>query len=412
MSKTNQTQDFTLEQFKKIETGEIKAQDFIQSNDFDSSSTDAYTQALEAKILEGESNARFTGKNQYKEQFTRALYQELGITRPAEAKIEVLNKEEREQFANQTVLSTASSGVPVGGIIATNINPLLDDLFYDNSIINEITTFADGKDKENVTDITNERTGQTGDEQDTGTANTNSTIEYTLNPLQTRIFDTMTQTLLLQEIENPTQSAIEIAKMVRACMNQAEVLVFGDKMTSPIIGAKGVFYPVLNAFASSGSNRGALSVTFVTTAGTRPTNHIDAINYVVGQLPIYSKSDAMKYKVYMNFKTFVKLTRVVDGMGRYYYDSASNSFPSLLCDPRIRIVNTGTIADDDFVVGDFTKVVGKRLRGLKIQQRVVSNAVREVWVDTYMDATLRFAYKATATKNAFRYATLKVDYTV
>ena len=287
----------------------------------------------------------------------------------------------------------------------------MDKYFYDNSILSDVTILPFSEDTETITDITNERTATASDELSGDAYEDNTTVVDQITP-SIRISEIQEISLKLKEIMNPVNTATLMAKMMRAIKNQIETMIIGS-VGSATNGAN-QFYSILNNLGSTGTNRGSTAFTLSVTPGTRPVNHIDAINSAMANLPIFSAEDAGQYKVCCNWATGVKLMRVLDANNQYYYDYDSKTFKSLLTGGEVRIVNSSSLADDVIGIWPLKQVIVKMSRGFEIQTRVASlqSNKMEVCIDTYADATLSMAYKATPSKNGFRHITLKSDYTV
>lgn len=404
--------DYLVEKFNSIETGETSAESLINSKDFANyTGPDAFRVGIEAKMIENQPKnaaAKAGIKNSYAEAFQQAFYSELGIE--ATQDISILDKDEREAFA-QSILASGGGYTQQTGMIATNINPLLDDLFYNNSILADVTKWPDGEEKEDVTDITNERTAVQGAESQTGTPADNTTVSETLDPSNVSFIDVHDLSRLFKLVENPVNAGIRTAKMLRAIMIQAETAIIGSA-ASDTRGAN-QFYSILNNKASTGTNKGSLALTLSIVAGVRPVNHIDAINHAMSlHSGVFAPEDAKRYTPVVNYATWMRLVRTLDANNLPYYDATTDSFPQLVCKPKPRVVSTA-LANDVVGLWDLSKYMVKKLAPIQLQS--VFNPQTMQWrtyMEAYMDGTMRMAYKATPTKNAFRHFSLKTDYTV
>jgi hypothetical protein len=203
-----------------------------------------------------------------------------------------------------------------------------------------------------------------------------------------------------------------LAKMMRSVKNQLEAMIIGA--TGSATNGALQFYSILNNLPPSGTNRGSIAFTLPTTGSNKPLHHIDAINVTLGELPISSPEDAQLFTPVVNWKTFIKLMRVTDTTNQYFYDYETKTFKSLLTGGSVRVVANTSLPDDVVGIWDLSNVQLKMLRGFEIKTRISSlaNNKLEIYIDTYADAGLSMAYKATPTKNGFRHITLKADYSV
>lgn len=412
-----QRQEYLVEQFNKIENADYsKTKETLESfisqeiRNYQGghSQGDMFLSSIEACLIAGEKGLR----NEYKETFNRTLNSKLGLKKKNGfyLEAEVLSKEEQvvaEQFAQS--VQTATGGVILGGQLRTNVSNLIDKYFYNNSILADVTVMPYGEDTETITDYTNERIALASDEMNGDAFEDNTTISDTITP-SIRISDIQEISLKLKEVMNPVNSATQLAKMLRAVKNQIETMIIGNLAT----GTNGTnqFFSIMNSQTAIGSNRGSIAVVLPIALGVRPANHIDAINVAAGELPIFSAEDASQFKVCTNWRTAIKLMRVMDTTNQYYYDYDTKTFKSLLTGGEIRIVNSTSLADDLIGIWDLKSVIVKMSRGFEIQTRIASLQTNkmEICIDTYADATISMAYKAIPLKNGFRHITLKADY--
>ncbi len=395
--------DFLVETFSSLENGALSLNEvknrIINRNDVD----DKFTALIEAQIVAHETKHG----NGYLEAFNDVISSEFDL--PATKRIEVLSKDEfeavKEDFA-QTVNTTSGGFVALPQIAKTNFTNLLDDIFYESSILADCTLYPDGPDNEEVRVVTNTRSAVTGNETVAGVYADNTVDAETLNPNRVRIVDVQEVTRNFQETSNAVDSGTMVNMMLRSCINQAETNLVGAVATAVPAGRDGVVYPILNALASTGTNKGALVVPLVTVG---VTNHVDAINYLTGQLPVYDLSDLDKYKVYGNWFTINTILRTLDANTQYYFDKETKQIKSVLIDAAMKILSA--TPNYRILVANMKRMRVKRLRAIKFESRISSlkDNKAELCVDTFLDALPTFAYKAIPTKNEFRTAVLEAD---
>ncbi len=406
---------YLIESFNKIEEAPINEtkevlEIFLNENIRDQNHGDILVSSIEACMIAGQKGLR----NEYQEIFNKTLNSKLGLEKDSKSylEVQVLTTEDRktaEHFA-QTV-QTATGGNILGGQLRTNIAYVIDKYFYNNSILADVTVMPYGEDTETVTDVTNIRVATATDELTGDVYEDNVSVVDTITP-SIRISDSIEMSLKLREVMNPVNTATIIAKMLRTVSNQIESMIIGA--VGSATNGTNQFYSILNNLAPISTNRGSITVTLPIAAGARPLNHIDAINLVAGQLPIYSAQDALKFTVCCNWATMNKLIRVADSTNQFYYNFETKTFTNLLTGGTARIVNNSSLPNDVVGIWDLSGVIVKLSRPFQIQSRISSLRDNrfEMVIDSYADATLSMAYKAIPLKNGFRDFTLKADYSL
>lgn len=388
-----------LELFGKIENGEINPHELSLEKLKNRGFENPYMDLLESKILFSELKG-----DSFKETFERTLSKELGFEKTVE--IKTLNSKERELQAEKFTQSVSSvSGTVQGGLQATMLYPLLDKYFYDNSIMNEVTLADMDANSLTVTDLTNERVGNSSDELATTTGTDNTTLADTITP-NIRVWDKHEVSRYFLEVEGASAQAIRLAKMVRGVKNRIENMIIGDSGAST--NGANQFWSIMNNQPNTGSNRGSIALTLPLSNQIR--NHVDAVNFAVSQLPVFDASDFSKQNAFCNSRTAFKIMRTLDANNQYYFDMTSKSTKNLLTGGGFRIVNA--LPDDVVLVGDIKNYILKMLRMPRIGIFEKSSESIEIFMDTYADGTPSMAYKANSNKNGFRHFTLKTDYNV
>lgn len=389
---------------QSVKKGEKTVETFMAGLNPDQVDGNVVTAGLEAKILTG--NGAF-GRNQFLEAFNKSRQRALGLSGEKYEKfaVQTLNdeekqvlKEEAEKFS-QTSNDTGAGLTQITSLVETNLLPVMDKYFYNTPLMQAATVLPDGSDKVDVRDITNDRTGEAQNETDTLTQADDTVVVDTLDPRKVRIANSKNITWLLEELGDPTTAGAMVGRMERAINRKIEDLVIGAAATDTD-GAE-QFYAIFNSKAASGTNRGSNAVTLLD-AG--PVDHISAINFLLGSLPLHSMEEVRNQTVAMNWVTFATKVNLVRD---------ANNLPI----PLNTISNGGNImimeeiANDVVLVGDLSNVVLKFLRRPRFRTRIVDDNYIRLIYDTYGDGTIRFAYKNTATKNGFRHGTLLADYT-
>ncbi|MGL6337558.1 MAG: hypothetical protein ACRC80_00270 [Waterburya sp.] len=352
---------------------------------------------LEAKMIE--SSEDWGGS--YREQFSRALSSVLGVD-PTKYNVEVLTEDEQaaaETFA-QTAYATGGGNTPLTGLIATNITPLMDKYFYDSPIMKEITILQLGIGDVKVTDIINDRLATAGNETQAPAAVDNTESVDTLSP-SINIQDQFDFSYLLNEINDPVTMAMKTGKQMRGVRNKADSMIIGD----PALATNGAnqFWSILNNQPATGSNRGSLAIPVI---GVGVANHVDAINYTFGQMPMFDAASVKGLAVIGNWASINRVMRTTDANNQYYYDSATDSVRSLQNGGKL-IINPFMPAN---IIGcwDLRNVQLKMVSLPRFRTFLGKNMITLI-CEMNCDAGIGMAYKATPTKNGFRHFTLETD---
>lgn len=373
----------TVEQFsKKIERQDLQGE--------------VLTTMMEAKALESQTSIG----NKWVEQFNYTRSKALGI----QDKMEVFSSEEQKELAKQAETFSQSvsdtNGTVMSGIIATNLQPLMEKYFYDSPLLSRVDRLAQNSDAEKVTDITNDRTADADLELASKTATDDTTVVDTIQP-DIRINDKKEISHLLNEVLNPRDAALNLARMERAVRNKIDSMIIGA--TGSDTDGAGEFYSILNSKASTGTLRGSLAVTVT---GVNINGHVDAINYVVGELPLYDASEVSNIAVVADWETVNRIMRDADSNNQYYFDMQTRTSRHLLTGSELLIVDS--MPADTVGVFDLFNYKLKLLRAPRMFSFIDADKITMVY-DTYADGTPTFAYKATPTKNGFRHFTIETD---
>lgn len=405
-------------------TGSSKVEDMLNKIDISKVDSNTIISTVEAFAHEQKG---FLGHDSYLERFNKARSRELykgEIQSQAEINsvykpVTILTDDEKEVFQaemekfNQTSNDTGASLTQITSLVSTTLTSAMTKYFYDSPIF-QVSTTQTGVDKLEVRDITNDRSAEGIGETTALTVDTtkdDTVVVDTIDPRKVRIVDNKTISWLLNELGDPTTAGENFGRMERAIRRRYEALVFGTVGTST--DGANQFYAILNNLASSGTNRGSLAVTVnaVGIGGTSANaNHVDAINYVVSQMPLDGDVSVGQVTVCCNFATKMKIMRTLDANNNYYFDMVTGTTRSLASGIQILVIPS--LPNDTVVVADMSNVLIKSLRAPKLTTRVVDENYIRMTYDTYADATIRFAYKATPTKNGFRHFTLQSNYLV
>lgn len=324
----------------------------------------------------------------------------------------VKTKKNNSEYFNQTSQDTGAGLTQLASIVGTTLLPAMSRYFYDSPIIDLGTKLIEGNSKVEVADIINDRTAEASGETTpltTDITRDDTMVIDTIDPRLVRISDNKTISWLLNELGDPTTAGSMIGRMERSLRRRVELLAFGS-LATPTNGAN-QFYSILNNLAATGVNRGSIPVVVngVGIGGNvANANHIDAINYVIQQMPLDGDVSVSSVSICCNFATKMKIMRTLNGFSQYYFEMASGVTRDLATGEKITVIST--LPNDLVVVADLSNVVFKFLRAPRFTTRIVDdNYVRLVY-DTYGDSTIRFAYKANPAKNGFRHFTLQSNY--
>lgn len=381
-----------------IQKGETTVEKFVSKLDINHIDANVITSAIEGSMIQ--SKGMF-GRNSYVEAFNKARKNALKVSTEGYKEIIVLSEAEKEVFKAETEKFTQTSNdtgaglTQISSLVATSLLPVMQKYFYETPILQLVTT-SEGTDKLEVRDITNNRAAEAIAETTAPTPADDTVVIDTLDPRKVRLIDSKTITWLLQEIGDPTTSGDMIGRMEFAIRKQIEALVIGA--TGSDTDGANQFYSILNSKASSGTNRGSLAVTLT---GVGIVNEIDAINYLLGQLPLDGDQSVATQSVVTNWATKVNVLRSKDANNLYIGEKALFN--------QSGITTISSMANNVVLAGDFSNVVLRLLRAPKLTTRIVDDNTIRLIYDTYGDGTIRFAYKATATKNGFRHGTLETD---
>lgn len=400
MSRENQNNlNVAKDLIQGVQKGETTVEKFVSKLDVNHIDANVITSAVEGKMIEG---TGMFGRNSYVEAFNRARKNALKVSTDGYKDVAMLTSEEKEAFVaetekfTQTSNDTGSGLTQISSLVATSLLPVMQKYFYETPILNLATVLGEGTDKVDVRDVTNNRAGEAQGETDALTAVDDTVVIDTLDPRKVRIADSKEITWLLNELGDPTTSGDMFGRMEFSLRKQIEALVIGAT-ASDTDGAK-QFYSILNSKASSGTNRGSLAVTLT---GVGIVNEIDAINYILGQLPLDGDQSVETQTVLANWATKVNVKRAKDGDNLYIGEQAlfNNS----------GVTTVSVMPANTVLVGDMSNVVLKFLRSPRLTTRIVDDNKIKLVYDTYGDGTIRFAYKGTSTKNGFRHGVLETD---
>lgn len=428
--------NFAAEIIHAGKTGQKKVADIIANMNISQvNDHNIIIAAVEGFALE---NQGFLGQNSYLEAFNKARASELykgeavsqGEVDRLYKPVQMMTREEKEIFQAevkrtesevkrtesfaQSANDTGGSLTQISSLVETTLLPAMTRYFYDSPVLKLANVLPYGRDRVEVRDIINDRLAEAIGETTaltTTTATDDTVVVDTLDPKKIRIVDNKTITWLLNELEDPTLAGKMFGRMERAVRRRVEMLVFGSLATDT--DGANQFYSILNNKASSGTNRGSLAVTVngVGIGGVAANaNHVEAINYVVSQMPLDGDVSVGQVVVCCNFATKMKIMRTLDGNNNYYFDMVTGETRALASG--IQIVVIPSLANDLVVVADLSGVVLKFLRQPKLTTRIVDDNYIRLTYDTYGDGTISFAYKATPTKNGFRHFTLQSNYLV
>jgi len=373
----------------------------------------------------------FLGRGGYLEAFNDAraneLFRGMPISREERNKeykpVSLMTEPEREVFQDEVKITEnfaqtsqdAGAGLTqLASIVGTTLLPAMSRYFYDSPLIELGTKLIDGNSKVEVSDIINDRNAEAGGETTlltTDITRDDTVIIDTIDPRLVRISDNKTISWLLNELGDPTTAGSMIGRMERGLRRRIELLAFGTLATST--NGANQFYSILNNLAATGVNRGSIPVVVngVGIGGnTANANHIDAINYVIQQMPLDGDVSVSSVSICCNFATKMKIMRTLNGFSQYYFEMASGVTRDLATGEKITVIST--LPNDLVVVADLSNIIFKFLRAPKFTTRIVDDNFLRLVYDTYGDSTIRFGYKATPSKNGFRHFTLQNNYLV
>ena len=310
--------------------------------------------------------------------------------------------EELEKIESFAVTRNGEGDATIGNVIQTNILTAMDDLYKKDSILSKIQLITDTNSYqmpefglELEADRVAEEVGSTS-KDDVPRSGDTLTLGNNTNKLRS---GNVVSRLTLESM-NPTDLGIMQARITRSMMKKIEREVFnGTNATGQACG-----------LLVGDSTFGAAPVTFSTVAGTRPINHIDALNYLIQELPAeFDDADLSRYVFALNRRTKNKITRTVDVNNNFYFDQGSQSTTSLL--DGTSFYTSSVIANDVVGLVDLSDYYGLINAMPNIEVRELDNEMFEVKSVCYFDGGIRMAYKDAVEKNAHRVATLKADYT-
>jgi hypothetical protein len=425
MSENNRENlNFCQDLVKAAQTGEKKVKDMLVSIDPNTIGPQTIISTIEAFAHE---NKGFLGQNSYLDAFNKARARELykgeffsqaevdKIYKP----VSILNSDEKEVLQSemekfsQTANDTGTGLTQITSLVSTTLTAAMTKYFYDSPIL-QLCSTTTSTDNLEVRDITNDRSAEATGETTaitTDTTKDDTVVIDTISPKKVRIVDNKTISWLLNELGDPTLAGENFGRMERAIRRRMEALVFGTTGTDT--DGANQFYAILNNKPNTGNNRGSLSVTVngVGIGGSSANaNHVDAINYVVGQLPLDGDVSVGQVTICCNYATKMKIMRTLDANNNYYFDMVTGATRSLASG--IQIVVVSHLPNDLVVVADMSNVMIRVLRPPKLTTRIVDENYVRMTYDTYADGTIRFAYKATPNKNGFRHFTLQNNYLV
>jgi hypothetical protein len=399
MEHLNIAKDFLAQ----VKSGESTVEQFMKKADIGSMKNEAaaaelFMTAIEAKAIESEG----IFGNKYLESFNRTRQQELGITDEVSLltdEEQSLIKDKSEKFA---MTMSDGTGTLQNGIIATNISAQMEKYFYDSNILSAVDLLPAGTASEEITDVTNDRAGENRAELTAPTPVDDTTVVDTLTPAKNgEISDSIVLSDLLWEVQDPRTAALRIARMERALRNRVDANIIGA--TGSSTNGANQFYSILNNLASTGTNRGSLAQA-VTAVGV--TNHIDAINYVLGQINFFNPEDVAGCLVVGNWATVSRVIRTLDANNRYYFDPQTRVCRDLMTGSAIQVNNN--MPANTIGVFDMKNYKVKLAFSPKLKMVEATNG-KTLKYFTAGDGTPTFAYKATATKNGFRHFVIETD---
>lgn len=326
--------------------------------------------------------------------------------------LRALNDNEKEAIQKFATTRNASGDATIGNIIQTNILTAIDDFFAKSTLLSKVQIIRDVESYQ-LPEFADEMTGEQISENASGTPvdstpRTGDTL--TLGQAANKIKRQYKLSELALESLNPTELGIMQARLLRSLERKIEQQIISGTNSNQFCG-------FINALTGADAF-GAIPVTFSTVEGTRPENHVDAIEYMIGELPSdIDDAQVGNYVAVVNRKTKTKIVRTMDVNQRYYFENSTGVVRSL--QSNIVLHTSSNIADDVVLLVDLSKYVVLLKSSPKI---LIEKESGEEWyyitATVYADGGMRMGYKFKADgttpnvdKNAFRVATLKADYT-
>lgn len=326
--------------------------------------------------------------------------------------IRKLSEEDKQNLENFAVSRSGVAEATIGNIIQTNIMTARDDLFRKTSILSKVNVITDTN-SYRIPEFGNEIEADRINENAVGTSKDDVarsgdllTLDGSANKL--KVYNRLTR-LALKSL-SPADLGKMQARLARALMRKIEREIFlGSNANSQACG-------FINT-TTGATAFGALTTTFSTVVGTRPVNHIDALEAIVGDLSgEIDDSDLSKYNYVLNRPTKTKIVRTVDVNNNFYFDSLTESQKSLLSG--ITFYTSSVMSNDVVGLFDLSKYYAliDTMPTLELYERESEEV--DVKLVLHMDGGISMGYKtladgttANTAKNAHRVATLKADYT-
>lgn len=327
--------------------------------------------------------------------------------------LRTLNEEEKEAITKFATTRNTSGDATIGNIIQTNILTAIDDFFAKSTLLSKVQIIKDVESYQ-LPEFADELTAEQIAENATGTAVDSvprSGDTLTLGSSANKIKIQYELTELALKSLNPVELGIMQARLLRGLEKKIEQQIISGNNTNQFCG-------FINSL--TGANAfGAIPITFSIVEGERPENHVDALEYMVGELPSdIDDEQVANYVAIVNRKTKTKIIRTMDVNQRYYFDKSGGVVRSL--QSNIMLHTSSNIADDVVLLVDLSKylVLLKSSPEIKIKE-APDNEIFYISAVAYADGGMRMGYKFKADgttpnldKNAFRVATLKADYTL
>lgn len=386
------------EEFKK--SAEILAAAKRKATPLQDVAKEVFKERITADSIDAVINYAASESEKWRNDFNEAFSKEYGkkvefVEKFSDAEIEAMQN--IEGFAI-TVGDAETTNIK--NLIKTNVLTAGDALFKRDSILSKVQVITD-RESYKLPEFGLEMEADRVDEDAATTSKDDVardgdvlSLNAASNKLKAR---NVISKVALQSL-NATDYGTMRARLIRSMMRKIENEVFNGNNNGG--AACGVM--------AGDSTFGAIALTFPTTAGTRPVNHMDALEYMVGELPQdIDDADLARYVFAFNNRTAIKIMRAMNANTDYYFVGKQHA--SILS--AIPFYKTSVLANDSVGLVDLSKCYVLMNEYPTLEVRELDNEMFEVKSVCYLDGGVTFAYKDQPNKNAHRRATLKADYT-